>query len=226
VADLAEWYRPFLEDADRLLGASASLYFWNTAEGWAAVHPLLLSMGWTFRTLIVWSKVGANPARLTASKSTKWPTTSEFCGFYGRGSPFHQNPKGADNVWRFDPSNGMRSWERLWSGNMISRPGKVGGYYENPEPLHPCQKPILFSERMIRASSRPGDTVWAPFGGTIREAVAAEQIARSNPEEARRVITAELNQDGPDYLGPSIRQLRGLGTRRVDPRQGQLFGST
>lgn len=224
VADLAEWYRPFLEDADRLLGASASLYFWNTAEGWAAVHPLLLSMGWTFRTLIVWSKVGANPARLTASRSTKWPNTSEFCGFYGRGSPFHLNPKGADNVWRFDPSNGMRSWERLWSGNMISRPGKVGGYYENPEPLHPCQKPIVFSERMIRASSRPGDTVWAPFGGTIREAVAAEQIARSNPEEARRVITAELNQDGPDYLGPSIRQLRGLGTRRVDPRQGQLFG--
>ena len=58
------------------------------------------------------------------------------------------------------------------------------------------------------------------------EAVAAEQIARSNPEAARRVITAELNQDGPDYLGPSIRQLRGLGTRRVDPRQGQLFGGT
>ncbi len=225
VDELPEWYRPHLQDVDRLLAPSASLYFWNTAAGWAAVHPLLLSMGWTFRTLIVWSKVGANPARLTASKSSKWPTTSEFCGFYGRGSPFHQNPTGADNVWQFDPSNGMRSWERLWSGNIISRPGKIGGYYQNPEPLHPCQKPIVFSERMIRASSRPGDTIWAPFGGTIREAVAAERIARADAADARRVMTAALSLDGGADWGPVSEQVQGMGTRRVDPRQVQLFNA-
>lgn len=91
--------------------------------------------------------------------------------------------------------------------------------------LHPCQKPLSFSERMIRASSRPGDTVWAPFGGTIRETVAAEQIARANPDDARQVITSELNQDGVDYLAPAIRQMRGKGTRQADPRQTSLFNA-
>jgi len=27
-----------------------------------------------------------------------------------------------------------------------------------------------------------------------------------------------------DYIGPALRQLQGLGTRRVDPRQALLFG--
>ena len=340
VADLAEWYRPFLEDADRLLGASASLYFWNTAEGWAAVHPLLLSMGWTFGSLIVWDKTIAAITAFHARPEDwrSWKSQTEMCGFYKReawapstcaGSEIAYAAGADERNWirpwlngewseaglrkgeadRAMGTNGMAghyfgasqwslpTWDafqvlaqyaaehgaprarpylvhpKFWPscgdhlratydhlratydhlraeydhlraeyeasrpafdcplgvGNVWTHPTVHGSErlrLEDGSTLHPCQKPVMFAERMIRASSRPGDTVWAPFGGTIREAVAAEQIARSNPEQARRVITAELNQDGPDYLGPSIRQLRGLGTRRVDPRQGQLFGST
>lgn len=67
VTDLPEWYRPFLEDAGRVLAPSASLYFWNTAEGWAAVHPVILSMGWTFRALVVWDKTVAHMAETQAT---------------------------------------------------------------------------------------------------------------------------------------------------------------
>lgn len=227
VSELAEWYRPHLEDADRLLADSASLYFWNKAEGWATVHPVILSMGWTFRTLVVWQKVGAHPARLSAGRSSAWPDVTEICAHYQRGGAHHINPPGASNVWPFDSTNQMRAWERLWSDSTVKRPGSDGrGYYESRAPLHPCQKPLLFAERIIRASTRPGESVWVPFGGTMREAVAAERMAREDASEARRVVTAELNQDGPDYIGPALRQIRGLGTRRVDPRQGQLFGGS
>jgi hypothetical protein len=90
--------------------------------------------------------------------------------------------------------------------------------------LHPCQKPLIFAERMIRASSRPGSTCWAPYGGTLRELVAAERMARLDPADARRVITCELNQDnGRDYIGAALEQIGA----EVRPKGGQvgLFGA-
>jgi hypothetical protein len=221
MADLPEWYRPHLEDVDRVCGPSASLYFWNTAEGWAAVHPVILSMGWTFRALVVWDKMNVMGSW---TPSNGFADQTESCGFYVRGTTPVSVFGG--NVWTLcaagNPSWGGKSLaaERMFSEN--TKPNIRGGVQRIP--LHPCQKPLLFAERMIRASTRPGESVWAPFGGTLREAVAAERIARADPAEARRVITSELNQDGVDYIGPALRQLQGLGTRRVDPRQASLFG--
>jgi hypothetical protein len=126
----------------------------------------------------------------------------------------------ANTVWRHSVK--ALSLEQMKSAPKV---GKVASDGLLCPSLHPCQKPLVFAERMIRASTRPGECVWAPFGGTLREAVAAERIARAEPEEARRVITAELNQDGVDYIGPALRQMQGLGTRRVDPRQALLFGA-
>ncbi len=34
---------------------------------------------------------------------------------------------------------------------------------------------------------------------------------------------AELNQDGVDYIGPALRQMKGLSAQRPDPRQPSLF---
>ena len=330
VSELAEWYRPHLEDADRLLDDSASLYFWNTAEGWATVHPVILSMGWTFRSLIVWKKEGSGAARAAHEDGARcWPEVSEFCGFYQREAWAPSTCAGAEIAYAAGADD--RNWIRPWLGaewqaaglrrkqadEALGTNGMAGHYfgssqwslptwdafqrlaeyaqahgaprerpylvhtscwpggclrasydhlraeydhlraeYEASRPaftcphgvgnvwthgqvvgddrlrdakggtLHPCQKPVLFADRMIRASTRPGESVWVPFGGTMREAVAAERMARADASEARRVVTSELNQDGPDYIGPALRQIRGLGTRRVDPRQGQLFGGS
>lgn len=222
---LVDWYRPHLEDVGRVCGASASLYVWNTAEGWARLDPLIRSMGWTFSTLIVWCKVGANPARLSAARAGKWPDVTEVCGHYTRGGATHQNPAKADNTWLFDPTNGMRNGERLLSGGTVVRPGGSGRKYECAEALHPCQKPVLFARRMIEASTRPGERVWVPFGGTLRECIAARDIAMGEPSAARSVVTAELDMDGRDYITAALRQYHRQGTRPVDPRQGSLFAT-
>ena len=59
-----------------------------------------------------------------------------------------------------------------------------------------------------------------PFGGTCRMAVAAEQIARRSPEEARRYVCIEADEDGRDYV-PAV--LRSLGTIAPAPSAaGQL----
>ena len=214
VSDLPRWYRPHLEAADRILAPSASLYLWNTAEGWATLHPLMVSMGWTFKAAIIWDK-GGGPQTLTGRL---WPVTYEVCGYYFRGEPAHNPEPGVTATWRLSASSVAS--EKIRGEKTLT---SVKDGYTWAAPLHPCQKPLLFADRMIRASSRPGERVWVPFGGTCREAIAADKIRRSDPSEAREVVTCELNQDGPDYLDPVIRILNGEGSAPVNKRQSLLF---
>lgn len=219
VADLPAWYAPHLDDVGRLCAASASVYVWNNAEGWATLHPHIVARGWTFRSLIVWDKM-TSPAAMNWRGVSAWMDSTEVCGFYTRGAPCFSQPDGRTcNVW-------TKSTKALGLETMKAKIGAARFADRAPcaQPLHPCQKPLLFAERMIRASTRPGEAVWAPFGGTCREAVAAQRITRQDPAEARRVVTAELDQDGRDYLGAVVRVLEGKGSRPVDKRQGQLFG--
>ena len=125
------------------------------------------------------------------------------------------------NVWRFAPT--AMGEERLWSAELA--PDRLRGTLQRVG-LHPCQKPLLFAERMIRASTRPGERVLVPFGGTCREAVVCEWMARTNPAEARGYDVCELNADGVDYIGPVLAQIRGEDVRPKAAGQVSLFGSS
>lgn len=225
VAELPEWYAPHLDDVGRLCAPSASLYVWNTAEGWATLHPGIVARGWVFRSMIVWAD--PNPASVIGwAVAQGWPNAHEVCGFYTRGSARARHAAPVSDVW----VQGRHTWghERLCTGRTVRAKTATnqhgGGTGLAREALHPCQKPLAFADRIIRASTRPGERVWVPFGGTCREAVAVEWMARAEPDEARRVVTCEIDQDGRDYLGAVVRQLRGEDVRRRDPRQTGLFG--
>jgi DNA-binding transcriptional regulator YiaG len=115
-------------------------------------------------------------------------------------------PPGITNVWSAPQVGGM---ERLRGPD-----GKA---------LHPCQKPLTFFDRMIRASTNPGDLVLEPFGGTLRVAVACERM----PEpDARRYVCIEPDQDGRDYIAAVLPSLRlELPTEDKDGQIG-LFAPT
>ena len=68
-----------------------------------------------------------------------------------------QKGKRLNNIWMDIPNVTSRSKERI-------------GY--------PTQKPLALLERIIRASSNPGDTVLDPFCGCATTCVAAEQLKR------------------------------------------------
>jgi hypothetical protein len=97
-------------------------------------------------------------------------------------------PPGVGNVWRHPQVAGR---ERLRGPD-----GKA---------LHPCQKPIAFYDRIIRASSRPGDLVLEPFAGTCRAAVACEALPH---DEARRYVCIEPDEDGRDYLPAVVESMQ------------------
>jgi site-specific DNA-methyltransferase (adenine-specific) len=273
---LADLYRGHLDDVGRVCAASASLYLWNTAEGWGELHPLVMAAGWTFRSLIVWDKGdGFMAGKCDVNGLRCWYDVTEVCGFYqreawcpvdatnevrraglrpsdvdvaagvscvasrmGLGTDRQARAPSADQiagvraslptlggVWRLreprPPFTAPLGVGNVWRAGSVSGPERLRR--PDGETLHPCQKPFLFAERMLRASSRPGDTVWVPFGGTLREVVAAERMARADAREARRVVACELNGDGVDYIGPAVAQAEGLPVA-VDPRQVGLFG--
>ena len=221
VKDLAAWYRPHIAEWGRLCAPSASVYLWNTAEGWAAIHPEMVAAGWEFAGLIVWHKGGAQGALIGAKRASTWPDITEVCGHYQRGEPTHQNPSGANNVWYVDPSNEMRHGERLYADERRVRSTTK---YTDRVPLHPCQKPLLFARRIIEASSRPGDLCFEPFAGTARIAAACEAIGRYEPENARRYVCVEMDEDGRGYIPAVLAALRGdLPTGR-GVTQARLFG--
>ncbi len=309
VKDLAAWYRPHIAEWGRICAPSASVYLWNTAEGWAAIHPEMVAAGWTFTSLIVWVKPNS-PAIKGTEMSRGWNDITEVCGFYMResvGSP----PGGAqvlvNEAAGADDRNTIRIWlaaereragltgaaleaavnEAGGKGNMTCRhsftksqwclptfdqwkalhqawnrrgtldgrpylqrdcsrvynladaadhdalraeydalrapfalPVGVQNVWTEPlvggaerlthgdgDSLHACQKPLLFARRIVEASSRPGDLVFSPFGGTCREAVAIERMAAYDPASARRYIVVEQDEDGRDYIGAVLRQL-------------------
>jgi hypothetical protein len=220
VRDLPDWYAPHLDDVGRLCGDSATLYLWNTAEGWATLHPGIVARGWVFRSLVVWDKKNGG-ASFGWRGSKSWPQTHEVAGCYSRGWPVFE-PQFPRSVW----SVGVQGWagERLSYGEPVpGRPNQAGAGCLVRPAVHPCQKPLAFADRMTRASTRPGERVWAPFGGTCREAVAVETMARKDPAEARYCVTAEIDEDGRGYLDAVCRQLDGHGIAPPDPRQPALF---
>lgn len=318
---LLDLYRDHIADVGRVCSPSASLYIWNTAEGWATLNPAIEATGWTFRSLIVWDKGIQFLGGKGCADLRTWPNVTEVCGFYqreawapntsagqeigyaagrddrnwvrpwlaaewaatglkmrdadralgtnGMASHYFQPSQWSLPTWdayqrlakyaaehgppravpylileRFAGTDGLSAtYNHLRAEYKASRPpftapmrvsnvwqtSSVAGSERLRAPdgstLHPCQKPLAFAERMIRASTRPGDTVWVPFGGTLREVVAVEHIARRSQTEARRVITCELNTDGADYIGPAVAQAEGRSLLDAAMTQGSLFGA-
>lgn len=63
----------------------------------------------------------------------------------------------------------------VWSEPAVRGPER---FKAEARSLHGNQKPLKLLDRMIRASSDPGDVVWEPFGGLCSVAVAAFAVGR------------------------------------------------
>ena len=89
-------------------------------------------------------------------------------------------PEGAQRHWCGDRDQGD-----VWN---IKKPQK--------NDLHPTMKPVELVERAIRNSSRPGDVVLDPFGGSGTTLIAAEKSGR----------TARLIELDPKYVDVIVRR--------------------
>jgi len=87
--ELGTWYRPFIEAWSQASTPQTTLWFWNTENGWANVHPLLVASGWEFVNCHIWDKGTAHIAGNVNSKTIRqFPIVTEVCVQYTRKPEF------------------------------------------------------------------------------------------------------------------------------------------
>ena len=109
-------------------------------------------------------------------------------------------PEGRERHWCGDRDQGD-----VW---QIKKPAK--------NDLHPTMKPVELVERAIRNSSRPGDVVLDPFGGSGTTLIAAEKSGR----------VARLMELDPKYVDVAVRRWQKFtGKQAVLESTGEPFPS-
>jgi site-specific DNA-methyltransferase (adenine-specific) len=82
---LARWYEPHARTWYERALPSATLWFWNSEQGWANCHTMLEACGWEFRNCHIWDKGIAHIAGNCNTKTIrKFPVVTEVCVQYTR----------------------------------------------------------------------------------------------------------------------------------------------
>jgi DNA modification methylase len=91
------------------------------------------------------------------------------------------NPKGKlpDDVWYLRPQEASEAEAQLFSGESDTwNVSRVCGTFKEREGWHGCQMPIGVLNRIITASTHPGDIVLDPFNGSGTTCVSAALLGR------------------------------------------------
>lgn len=102
------------------------------------------------------------------------------------------------NVWSHPPLNGKERYKGNGkrSAPRVHNPGKNATNHLN-------QKPLMFMERILTASTVEGDVVWEPFGGLCSASVAAVALGR-DPYAAEMID--DHVETARERLGAALRE--------------------
>jgi DNA modification methylase len=166
--NLGEDFEPFLKAAltPMLAHCEGALYIAMSSSELDTLQQAFRAAGGKWSTFIIWAKNTFTLGRADYQRQYE-PI------LYGW-------PEGKTRHWCGDRDQGD-----VWN---IKKPQK--------NDLHPTMKPVELVERAIRNSSRPGDTVLDPFGGSGTTLIAAEKSGR----------VARLIELDPKYVDVIVRR--------------------
>jgi DNA modification methylase len=166
--NLGDGFYDFLRDALTLLIAhtQGAIYVAMSSSELDTLQAAFRSAGGHWSTFIIWAK-----NTFTLGRSDYQRQYEPI--LYGW-------PEGATRHWCGD-----RNQSDVW---QINKP--------RVNDLHPTMKPVELVERAIRNSSRPGDVVLDPFGGSGTTMIAAEKSGRA----------ARLIELDPKYVDVIVRR--------------------
>jgi DNA modification methylase len=119
------------------------------------------------------------------------------------------NPKGKlpDDTWFLRPQEANAADDKYFGGDTDTwNVSRVCGTFKEREGWHGCQMPMAVLDRVIKASSNPGDVVLDPFNGSGTTVVSAALLGRQyvgidQSEEyvayARKRLAHALTAAGP-----------------------------
>lgn len=186
-SEYLEWCMGWVSECYRILKPTGAFYCWGSCQMLDKLSVLVLErFGWIKRNLIVWNYATGRPGRST------YRHESEFLWFYS--NPLHEirhdsiripYHAGGEKDKRKNPKG--KTCGDVWECSRVKP-----NYREATG--HPTQKPEKLSERIVLASSSPGDLVLIPFAGSGTEII-------SCMKNGRDFIAAEIN---PVYVKEMI----------------------
>jgi len=194
--DKGEWDRPenvpdpekWLRECFRVLKAGGSIYVSGTLHNIFDIAVALRKTGFTIQNDIIWHKGNAAPMMARRDMYAPCHETILFATKGDRPAYF--------NYDRLKEENGGRQLRDVWV--MPARSSGETIYLSSGAPANPAQKPEALLERIIAASSRPGDRVLDPFAGTGTTLAVAKRTGRLSvgyevDEKMKPVIEARLD---------------------------------
>jgi site-specific DNA-methyltransferase (adenine-specific) len=180
------FHHAWIEQCRRVLHPDGTIWISGTYHSIFACGHALQLQGWRMLNDIVWYKPNAAPnlgcRMFTASHETLlWASVSKRSRHTFHYADMREAEFAGDIMKK--PGKQMRS---VWSIPPPSSAEKVHG-------KHPTQKPEALLDRIIRASTNPGDVVLDPFAGSATTGVAALRLQR-------RFIGIEMNADYVERL--------------------------
>ena len=162
-----EFTRAWLAACKRVLKPNGSLWVIGTYHNIHRVGAILMDLGYWILNEIVWVKLNPMPnfrgVRFTNAHETLiWAKTSEKARY-------------TFNYREMKELNGGKQMRSDWHIPLCSGAERIR---VNGEKAHPTQKPEALLERVIRASSNPGDVILDPFFGTGTSGAVAKRLNR------------------------------------------------
>ena len=175
----------WLEQCQRLLKPHGSIWVTGTQHVIFSLGFAMQTLGFRLLNDIAWFKVNPPP-----NLSCRYFTHSTETILWAARD---ERARHTFNYQHMKQLNGGKQMKNLWS---ITPPKKS----EKLEGRHPTQKPLELLERIILASTNPGDHILDPFSGSATTGIAALQ-------HGRRYVGIEREED---YLALSRRRFERL----------------
>ncbi len=214
------WLGVRLLEMHRILSDDGSLYLHldHTAHAWVKCLMDAIFDRRNFRNEIVWcyKSGGASPSRYFSRKhdTILWYTknTQQYCFNPQVEKSYNREfkPYRFAGVQEYEDEKGwytLVGMKDYWEIDMVGRTSKERKGY-------PTQKPLALYERIIKASSNPGDMVLDPFCGCATTPVAAERLGR-------HWIGMDIWEGAHQMVLDRLEQENLAVKTRLDRRQGQ-----
>lgn len=175
-----QFTKEWLSACYRVLKPNGSIWVIGSMQCIYSIGAIMQQLGFWFINDVIWHKKNPTPnfmgTRLNNSHETLiWATKSKK-------SKYTFNYKTAkelnvDTVSEEDHSKGVRKqMGSVWRFPVCAGNERLKN--ENGGKLHSTQKPIELLKRIVAISSKKGDVVLDPFGGTMTTAAAAKALGR------------------------------------------------
>lgn len=177
-SEYIKWCEAWLAECVRVLKNGGALYLFNYPENNAYLMPFL-DKNLTFKRWMTWhypTNTGVSPINFTRSQhSILFYTKGQKPRMFNKKDiavPY-KNP--TDKRIRLLIKNGSpgRTPYDVFNFNIVKNVSR-------DKTDHPCQIPVKLLEIFIKASSKPGDIVLDPFGGSFSTAAAAKKLGRNS----------------------------------------------